>query len=558
MENKNNIFKNGVMSQMANRSATLVMSSDPRLKMNEVAISPEVAEKLGLHGEIKKTDKNGKEYIIPASVVLLGRDPMLKSSGLCAKKVVIRDDIHGCAIHPIECLRFQGDFDGDALALFVLSTKEARNEAKQKFSAGGQLLDYGSERDEEGRHKLLIDDGLDTKLHQYLNPKSKENYEAIVTRANDREKELLNGKPIVNKALAQRETIVELDNYFKEVFDDSFGNMFVDFTDKKSVMESLELAVKSGAKGSYGKLRNCANYFGVDYEDKEDGSINWDSFVDISDKSKATRQDDLDVQFATAIKTMGTGLAGKVAQDVVKATRNGPLRQGLEMTFLVTQGTLQVKHEAEKGRKILDLSMNGLKRLWDGRAVTPSLIPDGTLRYIPDYKKDLSPALMKEQFYNLYTSKDGLDVSIDKAIISDVVDHLSEHAEDRMSIHKVRATLLDDLSYDRRDVVNRLMMACERGEGIYDNKSGKDFMNAKTRKLYNDLNNVKKGDLLKEEEILKNSESIMKHSVDNSYVSNKGRYNLNRIRKEEQYVNNLNQNVLDDDIIEEINEGIDF
>lgn len=95
------------------------MDCDPELNLDEIAISPAIAENLGV--------SNG-------NYIATWRDPVLADGGVRGLKVVIKEDLVGCAINPIIAQSFEGDFDGDSVALVALKTKAANMDLRNKLS----------------------------------------------------------------------------------------------------------------------------------------------------------------------------------------------------------------------------------------------------------------------------------------------------------------------------------------------------------------------------------------------------------------------------------------
>ena len=107
---KKNVCKTELMCRMIQNSATAVWFPDPRLKIDECQMNDEMMKKLHL----KEGDK-----------VLLWRDPLLRPEGvavLTVKQCVPGDQpVVGIAVNPVIDKRFDGDFDGDSVAVCSLS-----------------------------------------------------------------------------------------------------------------------------------------------------------------------------------------------------------------------------------------------------------------------------------------------------------------------------------------------------------------------------------------------------------------------------------------------------
>lgn len=107
---KKNVCKTELMCRMIQNSATAVWFPDPRLKIDECRMADEMMEKLHL----KEGDR-----------ALLWRDPLLRPEGvavLTVRRCAPGDQpIVGIAVNPVIDKRFDGDFDGDSVAVCSLS-----------------------------------------------------------------------------------------------------------------------------------------------------------------------------------------------------------------------------------------------------------------------------------------------------------------------------------------------------------------------------------------------------------------------------------------------------
>lgn len=101
-EGKYNVWKSKAMSHRLDNSATLVMTPDPRLDINQIALDARVAESMGI--------AEGDPFVF-------WRDPMLRDAGVCTMEAKFRHfDEAGrqdMGIHPAADKPFDADFDGD-------------------------------------------------------------------------------------------------------------------------------------------------------------------------------------------------------------------------------------------------------------------------------------------------------------------------------------------------------------------------------------------------------------------------------------------------------------
>lgn len=145
---KNNIFKTGLMASQLTDSATMVWTADPRLDVDQVALSSVKAEQLRL---------------AEGDHALVWRDPVLRDAGVRYMRVAIDDRLTGAAINPVMDACFDGDFDGDAVAVVKLHSEAAKAEALAKLSVPANLLDTGVVKS-DGSHPLAMQVSLDTQV----------------------------------------------------------------------------------------------------------------------------------------------------------------------------------------------------------------------------------------------------------------------------------------------------------------------------------------------------------------------------------------------------------
>src|SRR5699024_9842091 len=126
---KRNIFKEGLMSSRLPNSATAVWTSDPRLDLDQLAMGPAMAEALGFEDD---------DY------ALIWRDPVLRDGGVRYMRVAIDERLTSVAINPVMDKSFDGDFDGDSVAVVRLTSEAAKAEARQKLTVEANLLDRRS------------------------------------------------------------------------------------------------------------------------------------------------------------------------------------------------------------------------------------------------------------------------------------------------------------------------------------------------------------------------------------------------------------------------------
>lgn len=126
---KKNVCKTELMCRMIQNSATAVWFPDPRLKIDECRMTDEMMQKLHL--------KEGER-------ALLWRDPLLRPEGVAVLTVRCcapgDQPIVGIAVNPVIDKRFDGDFDGDSVAVCSLSNAVFMKDAEKADFRVSRLL----------------------------------------------------------------------------------------------------------------------------------------------------------------------------------------------------------------------------------------------------------------------------------------------------------------------------------------------------------------------------------------------------------------------------------
>lgn len=404
---KHNVFKDQIMASRMPNSATAVWSADPRLDIDQVAMGPAMAEAL----EVKEDD-----------YVLVWRDPMLRDAGVRYLRVALDDRLTGVAINPVMDKGFDGDFDGDAVAIVKLNTKSAQLEAMQKLTVQVNLLDKGT-RLEDGNYPLLMQDALDVKVTQHEESSYVDRFAELTERANEIHFDLEAGDIDQATAWDQRQQVVsDLSDYYRSSLGVQYGGAVLQFGDVQQHIDSVRRScVETGAKGSEAKVRDYGHYLGV--------TIDEDWRVTDNGISGRTRADDEAVEYATAVKSFGTGVAGTFSQRGVKALRNSELTAVLELTYPVTQSILQSKHDPVDARHKYELLMGPARKLWRGRQLVE--LVSGSQRGWEVARNERGDEVQapkdvwEQQFMELYTAKDGLNVAVNAEHVRAVADALS-------------------------------------------------------------------------------------------------------------------------------------
>ncbi|WP_030895960.1 hypothetical protein [Streptomyces sp. NRRL F-5053] len=443
---KNNIFKTQLMSSRLSDSATMVWTADPRLDIDQVALSSVKAEQLGL---------------AEGDHALVWRDPVLRDAGVRYMRVAIDDGLTGAAINPVMDQCFDGDFDGDAVAVVKLHTEAAKAEAIQKLSVPANLLETGVVTPDDS-HPLAMQVSLDTQVALSKNPDLAEELESARAEAN----RLQSIEDADEARLGQEVITEELSDLYRTAQRGEFGAA-LRFDSRESVLASMrEVCIKTGAKGSESKLADFARNLG-----------------DETGTPDITQADQEASMFATAIKAHGTGLGGSFSQRAVRALRGEDLKAVLEVTYPVTQSILQAKHDAAEARHKYEMLQGPGRDLWRGRKLEH--IGPGQWRpeLVDGEAVQATVEEWKTQFVQFYEAKDGFNVTVNPHYVSRVAHALEDpqtglirNLEEDPSL---AGTVMDRMAYGGD--FDTLVQAATKRESVYDGEKNEQFASAGTR-----------------------------------------------------------------------------
>lgn len=366
---KHNFAKEGVMKNNVRNSATTLWVSDPELGLDIVAVSESIAKELSL--------KEG-------DLVATWRDPLLHKGGARALYVVINPDIDCIAINPAIAPSYEGDFDGDKIAIAKIEDY-LKALAVETISGRANMLNTSLEKDDEGKYDLYYQNDLDIAVAKYNNPELAKKFNEIRDKVNVEYKEyeerlndylydnknwedwhgLSKSKP---KQYVCSDTLFdEYDKFIDKCCMESVGVAPLDYTDVKSHIKSVyDACIKTGAKGNVKKLREYMYYLGVS-DGKDSGDIDFDNIVDHG-TSFRERQDIKDTQVATTVKTTMVGLSGRVSQVGAEAFGRDvdTLSATLNVNAPVTQSVIQAKKDADEAMRKAHIVLNVIPQFLDG------------------------------------------------------------------------------------------------------------------------------------------------------------------------------------------------
>ncbi|MFC4048384.1 hypothetical protein ACFOY4_01700 [Actinomadura syzygii] len=446
---RKNAFKTGLMSSRLPDSATAVWTADPRLDIDQVAMGPVMAEQLGF---------------AEGDHALIWRDPVLRDAGLRYLRVAIDERLTGVAINPVMDACFDGDFDGDAVAVVKLHTQAAKRQAMEKLAVPANLLDTGvvSER---GTHPLAMQVSLDTQVALSKSPQLRQELDALSGETNligqGADAEDTETTRARLDAAAQR-----LSLFYRAAQRGEYGTA-LNFSDHEAHLRSVrEVCVDTGAKGSENKLADYERYLG------QDG------------RPGITQDDQEASMFATAIKAHGTGLGGSYSQRAVRALRNADLKAVLEVTYPVTQSILQAKHDAAEARHKYEMLQGPGRDLWRGRKLEHLGPGQWRTEVAQGGPVQATKEEWTEQFIDFYRAKDGFGVTVNPEYVSRVAEALADprtglvrNLEDDPSL---AGSLMDRMAYG--GTLQDLITAADDHENLFDGEKNTQFASAVTRR----------------------------------------------------------------------------
>ena len=157
---KTGLFQSKILSKKQDFSGRATIYAEPNLGFNEAAVPHDILWDMYKLHMLRELSKNGYDYInatkaydeksMPAIQafnkviknvpLIINRAPTLMKSNITA---VYPKPIQGTAIgiNPLHLPFLAGDYDGDAISLFVPMNPEAVEEAKQKLLPQNQIFD---------------------------------------------------------------------------------------------------------------------------------------------------------------------------------------------------------------------------------------------------------------------------------------------------------------------------------------------------------------------------------------------------------------------------------
>lgn len=418
---KKNVVKSEIYSAPMPDSATAVITPDPKLDIDTVAVGEDLYNNLHLKS--------------PDESVIVWRDPILRDGGFRFMHVVKDKTLTGVAINPVDDKSMDMDHDGDSVAVVPIHDAEVQKELEKMRPS--KHLTNPIAKDPES----YLETGLELQGSLYAQGD------------HDAQKDLADPK-------VTPETV-------RSIVDKGFNSpkaygIGIDASSKESYLNSIEDLIKSGAKG---KCERDANGKPIE----KDGHIK-STALDSVEKyydGKRTDKDINDYMVGLAVKVDAVGPAGKAQQNLMYALRDTDPSDAMNVTQLLTQTALQAKHnengEATKNMHYILYQMPNTLR-----GVKPEAKPNS------EYQ--VSQRNFELNMDKIYNQELGLNVSQES--IHRLAEALSDNKGNISSERERRdrnADPIDLAAYSNDSIVTTLNNAIDQDKPIAVGKYTKEF-----------------------------------------------------------------------------------
>ncbi len=438
-------------------AVTMVVTPDPRLDLEEVAINPELAKAMRL--------KEGDS-------MLTWRDPLLTRTGMSCNKVKFDETQRCMSIPPHTNEDKDSDHDGDTWGGKKVNTPEAKAEAEGCMSILTRLLKTGQPADAKGEYELSLDSGEEQSAVWAKRPEFKGMYDDLKHRVNILESRAKQGRISEDVLAVQRKTALSsVNGYVHAMLDASYGLHPISYESPEACLKSIEEYVNDGVKGSSKKLDTFARFAGFSYERGADGKIDY-STLHVADHTLVSEEEALAPLDARNMQQAYTGPAGgQTIQSMVYASTatDRDFSKGLTgrkvtaaeimdattaTTKNVTQAVLQVKHSASQAHQMEDVIQAYLSPFMAGYKM--ERVEDGS--GVPAWKKakdengrpyQCTLREFKEQLFDVY--ENGLGVAVIEEKVNIIADFLTDEKTGRIKTMEQRrkeAPPLQRMAYD--------------------------------------------------------------------------------------------------------------
>lgn len=482
---KHNIFKEAVMSARAENSATAVWSADPRLKINQVAMSREMAEELGVFA-------NGIDDCIHDNSVghtMLWRDPVWSGNGVRYMEVVIDDTLTGVAVNPNIAMSFDGDFDGDAPGLASGFPKNVHEELLEKATVEANLLNDGAsvtQPDGTERHALNFSTEMTMTVACAMNPEYQERLDTIVDNLHEVRAEHAAGEIDRESMRATQVAAMEdIDTLYSEMIQGQIATVSVDYSSPEAASESLKSCyqyinpetgevIEHGAKGGAGKHAEYDQRLGIEHVGNE--------VVDRG-HSLISKDEHEAEQKAMGIKTESVGDAGTKQHRAIALLRaQGLVNEAAHISYGATQSILQAKKDPVDAIYREEVVSTAVPNLWNGYRMTATPNEQGRLVWDVEYNQQDEPITATkeqwvQQYMDMYNSKEGMGVPMARGLVENVAEALSDENGkmynldreywDNMPENK-QPLLMDRVAFGGKQGFEELLHGARQGKSLFE------------------------------------------------------------------------------------------
>lgn len=388
IDTKYGFARGALMTRRMPQSATAVWTPDPTLGVDEIGVSVDLLDTLGLklktreeQGELVPVlDERGRFMLEGEGAdqhLLVTRDPVLDRGGVRSLHVIpvpgVRGytvpgadgqssrvvkgtrggsdkGIQGVQVNPLIAVTYKGDFDGDSVGLVRLGSAAARQEQYEKFSIEQNILDMTTRR-ENGDYALILNVSMDLVSAEYHDGHRTDQDGQKSMHLSDRRMNLEHAANLVARGIpvrrdeegnwveaeagedklspearmaANKAITADISDYVRDALCHTVGTEVISFESLKAHMDSLNQPVEHKAKGKPLNMDTYARYYGLTKEAGEAGQTEYST----CDRPQVGSDDLRAVECATAYKAYGTGNAGAVQQMVVAFARNATLASG--------------------------------------------------------------------------------------------------------------------------------------------------------------------------------------------------------------------------------------
>lgn len=386
---KHSFIRDKIMGVRMKHSATGVAISDPRLSIKDVTMDSDMMDSLDSK---------------PGDILPVWRDPVWRRSAISSHTIVGDESVHGFGVNPAMMGAKDGDFDGDTLGSFKLSSKDSIKELESNLAQHNNMIDTGTS---DSRLFLPMDQDFAT-AHAEA--------ESLGDNRLDKLRESIDENARSKDERLRKKSVTDADKYIKIAFRElGYGGDYVNLKSRETVMESMKQMSDRGAKGSPSAIVDLKEYY--------DG-----------EKGRETAKE---IQYSRGVQTDDTGRGGAVSQRLVAATRNKGIDAALEATYPVSQSILQLKRDADQAKRIDGHLRREIPNLYQGKS------SDGKT-------ENMTKSAWVKDYHKLLTDENKLNVDVRKDMVEDISEFMAGDGNvirDIETVIRKEASPMDQVAY---------------------------------------------------------------------------------------------------------------